>query len=133
MKTFESKTTINRPVNEVYGFLADLNNHQQLMPENVKNWTSTSDTASFNVEMAKLSLKVESRVENREIKIIPAEKPPFDLELKWVLAPDGDRTDVIYTISADLNMMMKMMVSGPLQKLVDHETRTLASKIMLNT
>jgi carbon monoxide dehydrogenase subunit G len=133
MKTFESKTTINRPANEIYKFLADLNNHQQLMPENVKNWTSTFDTASFNVEMAKLSLKVASRIEDCEIKIIPSEKPPFDLELKWVLSPNGDHTDVTYTISADLNMMMKMMVSGPLQKLVDHETKTLASKIMLNT
>ena len=128
MKIFESKTTINRPVKDVYQFLSDLNNHQQLMPENILDWTSTPDEASFNVQnMAKLSLKVESRIENSEIRIVPAEKPPFDLELKWSLSSVSDHTDVVFTIAADLNMMMKMLASGPLQKLADHETQNLRS------
>ena len=41
MTTFESKASINKPANEVYQFLADMNNHQQLMPENIQDWTST--------------------------------------------------------------------------------------------
>ena len=49
-------------MSEVYNFLADLNNHQQLMPENIYNWTSTYDTANFNIQnMAKLAVKVENR------------------------------------------------------------------------
>jgi carbon monoxide dehydrogenase subunit G len=127
MKIFESKITINRPAGEVYSFLADLNNHQKLMPENILDWTSTYDTASFNVQnMAKLSLKVERRTENSEITIIPAEKPPFDLNLKWTIFSVNNHTDVVFTISADLNMMLKMVASGPLQKLADHETQTLS-------
>lgn len=103
-----------------------MNNHQQLMPEGVTNWSSTTDNASFNVQgMIKLAVKIEDRIENKEIKIIPSEKPPFDLELKWTLSPNNDQTDVNLTISADLNMMMKMMASGPLQKLADHEVQTL--------
>ena len=128
MKVFESRISINRPVHEVYSFLADLNNHQQLMPENIMDWVSTADTASFNVQnMAKLSLKVGSRVPDKEIKIIPAEKPPFDLELKWELFSVDNKTDVVFSISADLNMMLKMVASGPLQKLTDHQTQTLGS------
>lgn len=128
MKTFESKVIINRPIAEVYDFLSDLNNHQQLMPDNIIEWASTTDTANFNVQnMARLSLKVESRLENKEIKIVPAEKPPFDLELKWSLAPVNNNTEVLFTIAADLNMMMKMLASGPLQKLADHETQNLTS------
>ena len=50
MTTFESKITIHRPVSDVYNFLADLNNHQQLMPENIYNWNSTRDTASFTIQ-----------------------------------------------------------------------------------
>ena len=57
----------------------------------------------------------------------PSEKPPFDLELKWTLLSNSDQTNVTLTISADLNMMMKMMASGPLQKLADHEVQTLKS------
>ena len=128
MKTFESKVIINKPIAEVYDFLSDLNNHQQLMPDNIIEWASTTDTANFNVQnMARLSLKVESRLENKEIKIVPAEKPPFDLELKWSLAPVNNNTEVLFTIAADLNMMMKMLASGPLQKLADHETQNLTS------
>ena len=127
MTTFESTATINRPVNEVYTFLADMNNHQQLMPDSITEWSSTVDEASFNIQnMVKLSLKVDSRTPDELISIIPAAKPPFDMNLSWALSGDKNQTTVTYTISADLNMMMKMMASGPLQKLTDHETYTLA-------
>ncbi len=127
MSTFTSTSTINKPVSEVYSFLADMNNHQQLMPDSISEWASTVDTASFNVQgMLKLILKVNSRVENTSIKVIPAEKPPFDLELIWTLSAVNGQTEATFTIKADLNMMMKMMASGPLQKLAEYETYTLA-------
>jgi hypothetical protein len=127
MTIFQSTSTINKPITEVYNFLADMNNHQQLMPDSISEWLSTADTASFNVQgMIKLSLKVGNRVPNELVQIIPAEKPPFDLELTWALAVNNDQTQATFTIKADLNMMMKMMASGPLQKLADHETYTLA-------
>lgn len=127
MTTFESKTNVNRPVNEVYQFLSDMNNHQQLMPENIVDWTSTTEEARFNIQnMGKLALKIDSRVENAEINIYPSEKPPFDLQLNWKLADAGTHTEVLFTISAELNMMMKMLASGPLQKLADHEAQSLA-------
>lgn len=97
------------------------------MPDNISEWVSTVDTASFNVQgMLKLALKVDSRIENTSIQIIPAEKPPFDLELTWALSAKNELAEATFTIKADLNMMMKMMASGPLQKLADHETDTLA-------
>lgn len=128
MSTFKSEVTISKPINEVYKFLADLNNHQQLMPENIQDWVSTYDTASFNIQnMTKLSLIISNRELNTEVNIIPSEKPPFGLELKWSLSSVGDQTHVLFTIDADLNMMFKMIASGPLQKLADHETNTLVS------
>ena len=127
MTTFESKVTINQPVNKIFDFLADMSNHQQLMPtEDIFDWKSTYDEASFNIKnMVVLSLKIESRIENKEIKIVPAEKPPFNVELKWELLSNNDQTEVVFTIIADLNMMMKMVVSGQLKKLAEHETNSL--------
>jgi len=128
MSTFKGTATINKPVNAVYLFLTDMNNHKQLMPDGVKDWQSTVNDASFMVQNTlKLSLRIEERIVNSEIKIMPFEKPPFDLELKWVLSSNGDQTDVVFTIQADLNMMMKMMASGPLQKLADYEVQSLAN------
>jgi len=127
MTIIESKTTIAKPIGDVYSFLADLNNHQQLMPENIYNWSSTATEARFTIQnMAKLALKIGNLVPDQEVQIIPAEEPPFDLQLKWLLSPTGDGTSVTYQIHADLNMMMKMLASGPLQKLADHEASKLA-------
>ncbi|MBC7746254.1 MAG: SRPBCC family protein [Flavobacterium sp.] len=127
MTIIESKTTINKPISDVYLFLSDLNNHQQLMPENIYNWSSTSDEARFTIQnMAKLALRVSSRTENQEIIITPSEEAPFAVELKWTLADLGNNTTMAtHTISAELNMMMKMLASGPLQKLADHQTQKL--------
>ncbi|MES2063767.1 MAG: SRPBCC family protein [Bacteroidota bacterium] len=128
MSVFESKITVNKPVAQVYAFLADMNNHRQLMPDNIVDWTSTTDVASFNIQnITKLSLKIEERVADTLVRIIPAEKPPFDMELKWELSEASGVTQASFTITASLNMMMKMLASGPLQKLVDEETSNLAT------
>jgi carbon monoxide dehydrogenase subunit G len=130
MTNFESKVTINKPVAEIYSFLADFNNHQQLMPDNIQNWNSTFNEASFDIpNMTKLSLKITDRAENTSVKIIPTVKPPFDVTLNWQLIADGNNTTAKLTITADLNMMMKMMASGPLQKLADNQTKNLAQVI----
>jgi hypothetical protein len=127
MTIIESKVTIDKPVGEVYAFLADLNNHQQLMPENIYNWSSTEDEARFTIQnMAKLALKVSSKTKDKEFIVIPSEDAPFAMELKWTVNDLGDgKTEASHIISADLNMMMKMLASGPLQKLVDHQTASL--------
>jgi len=128
MTVIESATTVNQPIEKVYTFLADLNNHQQLMPENIYNWSSTADEASFTIQnMAKLAIKISSRVANQELIAIPTEKAPFDIELKWTVADNGDgTTTATHIISADLNMMMKMLAAGPLKKLADHQTERLS-------
>ncbi|WP_333862305.1 SRPBCC family protein [Sphingobacterium sp.] len=127
MTTIQNTAEINKNVNEVYAFLADLNNHEQLMPENIYNWSSTKDEARFTIQnMAKLALKVEERVENQVIKLIPSEKAPFEVRLRWELQAVTDTITIAkFIIDADLNMMMKMIASGPLQKLVDFQVNKL--------
>ena len=127
MTIIESKVTIKQPAEAVFNFLADLNNHQQLMPENIYNWSSTANEARFTIQnMAKLALKIGVRQPNTTLQIVPAETPPFNVQLNWLLNPTSEGTEVTYQIEADLNMMMKMIVAAPLQKLVDFETSRLA-------
>ncbi|KGE15743.1 SRPBCC family protein [Sphingobacterium deserti] len=127
MTIIQNTIDINKPVAEVYAFLADLNNHEQLMPENIYNWTSTTDEASFTIKnMAKLALKMSQRIENKELVCVPTTETPFAMTLRWKLAENSDnQTNATFVIEAELNMMMKMMASGPLQKLVDHQVNTL--------
>lgn len=128
MATFDSKASINQPVGKVYEFLADFNNHQKLVPDNVQNWSSTYNEASFGIQnMVQLSLKVTERVDNKLVKIQAVGNPPFPVTLTWAFAEAGDTTIVTFSINAELNMMMKMMASGPLQKLANHEVEQLAA------
>ena len=131
MTVIESTTELNVPVEKVYAFLANLSNHKQLMPENIYNWSATEDEASFTIQnMAKLAIRISDRVENKELTAVPTEKPPFDVELKWTVADNGNGGTIAkHIISADLNMMMKMLAAGPLQKLADHQTKALNSAL----
>jgi carbon monoxide dehydrogenase subunit G len=129
MAIFESKTLIAKPASEIYNFLVDLNNHQDLMPESIYNWSSTKDEARFTIQnMAKLALKIDSKIENQEIVIVPFEEAPIPINLTWTLSENGDQTEAKLKIAAELNMMMKMLASGPLQKLADHQTEALSKK-----
>ncbi|VTP96630.1 hypothetical protein [Sphingobacterium daejeonense] len=61
-----------------------MNNHEQLMPDNIVNWTSTADETRFTIKnMAKLSLRISERLENKELVSIPIEEAPFPLTLRW--------------------------------------------------
>lgn len=130
MTTFHQQTTLQAPISEVYAFLADCNNHEQLMPSSITGWSSTKDTASFTIQgLAKLALQVKERIENEKIVFIPSEKAPFEVSLAWELTPiTPHQTLAKMHVEADLNMMMKMMVSGPLQKLVDYQVEQLSQR-----
>lgn len=128
MTIIQNSITVQKQAGEVYDFLADCNNHEQLMPDNIYNWSSTRDEARFTIQnMAKLALKIENRVQGEEVLFVPLEKAPFDVNLRWKIeAIDESSARASLIIEADLNMMMKMLASGPLQKLVDHQVMRLA-------
>ncbi|GAA4912908.1 SRPBCC family protein [Mucilaginibacter defluvii] len=128
MTVFESIVHIERPVAELFAFLSDMNNHQQLMPPHVQDWRSTADEISFSIQnMASLRLVVDQRIEDSVVSITAVDEPPFKVNFRWLLAQEAGHTSVQYSITAELNMMMKMFASGPLQKLADHETAALAA------
>jgi len=128
MSTFHSTAIINKPAAEVYDFLADLNNHQQLMAtDDISQWSSTIEKARFSIRNAiMLSIQTQELLPNTLIRIIAVDKPPFEIELKWELTAVDNGTKADFTITAALNMMMKMVASGPLQKLADAEIANLS-------
>jgi len=129
MTVIQNQAIIDESVDRVFAFLADCTNHEQLMPENIQDWASTRDQASFTIQnMVKLVLKVDRRIENREVVFVPVEKAPFDVTLRWETTSQGDgQTLARLIVEADLNMMMKMVAAKPLQKLVDYQVDRLKS------
>jgi hypothetical protein len=77
MTRIESEqVTVSKSPSEVFAFLADFNNYRQLMPEQVTDWESDTDTCSFNIKgMASLGMAIENRTPDSEIRIRKTERP----------------------------------------------------------
>jgi hypothetical protein len=119
---FEShKVGIEVPAEKVYLFLSDLNNLQHLMPEQVINWKSTESSCSFDIKgMAHITLERDGLIENRQVKIISTGDNPLELEIRGNIDKmSANQASAWIELTADLSPMLKLMVSGPMQNLVN--------------
>ena len=108
---------VNKSAKEVFNFLTDFNNFQRLMPEQVTDWKSTSDTCSFTIKgMATLGMKIAEKTPNTSIVIKRDGKAPFDFILFCNIeeVAGSEQCKVQLAFGADLNPMLKMMASTPL-------------------
>lgn len=122
-------TVINKSSEHIFNFLADFNNFEKLMPDQIRNWKSTTDTCSFEISgIGKIMLKITDKTPFSKIVMIPdtATKIPFTFELISNLKElSADSSEVTMMIDADMPAMIGMMASRPLQNLVG----ILASKL----
>jgi hypothetical protein len=111
---------IKRSCNSLFVFLSDLNNLQQLMPEQVSDWKSTATECSFQVKgLAKIALKIEETQPDNLIVYGSSEKMPFKFRLKVFLTEQSENlTKGSMAFEAELNPMMKMMVEKPLKNFI---------------
>lgn len=91
------------------------------MPEQIINWQSTEDTCSFTIKgMTDLSMKIKEKIAFHTILITSYGKVPFDFELKCSFEDFGNfQTQSQLIFIADLNPMLSMMASKPLQNFVN--------------
>lgn len=131
MTTIESnKVTLPKNAASVFDFLADANNHQQLMPYTVQNWKSSKNDCSFSIpNMGSLSLAFTERIKPHLLTITPTGKVPFAMSLQWKLEDTDTGCTAQLKIDADLNPFIKMMATGPLQSLVNHQVAQLQKAI----
>lgn len=126
------KETIGKNANTVFAFLADCNNHKQLMPEQVEKWHSTDTTCSFTIKgTADLSLRIKNTQENAAIVLEPYEKIPFPFTLSWKITAQGEESsEVEAVLEADMNMFIKMVAAKPLENFLKYQASQL--KTVLN-
>jgi len=109
------------PAEKVYSFILDLNNFQKMMPEQVVNWQSTSDSCAFDIKgMAHITLQRTEAIPEKFIRIVSGPETPIELELRAYLEKQNpEQTAAWIELTADLSPILKLMVSGPLQNLVN--------------
>ena len=113
---------MNVPEEKIYKFLSDFQNFSMLVPaDKIKNWQATEDTCHFSVDgFGEAGLRIIEKQPNSLIKIAGEESSKFDFTF-WIQLKENisGQTHIKLTIKADVNPMIKMMVSKPLQNFVD--------------
>ena len=112
---------IQTSAKHIFAYLSDFNNFGTLMPPQITNWQSTTETCSFTIQnMATLAMRIKEKIEPTKL-VITSEPPspfPFDLicELE-ALSENACRS--IIRLHADMNPMLAMMAKNPLQNFVN--------------
>ncbi|RLD87575.1 MAG: hypothetical protein DRJ09_10010 [Bacteroidetes bacterium] len=118
---------VNKNINDVFNFLADFNNFENLMPDQVSEWQSDSDSCSFTVKgMGKVGMKYAKKESPTYLEMVPYGKSPISFALKITLAEEGTVTRATGEVDADLNPMLAMMAKRPLENLINEITSKLA-------
>jgi len=122
MKNFESeKLIINKSPENIFNFLSNFNNFEKFMPEQIANWQATENSCSFTIQgMADIGMKIQEKIPHTKIIIVPDGKVPFEFELVCSLKNiSSDKTETQLFFNADLNPVLSMMASKPLQNFVN--------------
>ena len=120
-----NKVSVNKTAKEIFDFLAEFKNFEQLMPEEVQKFEADETSFVFGIKgMPDVRLIKKSQVEYSQI-ILEGASSKLPVELKADITENGDSSEVKLTFNGDFNPMIKMMVQKPLKKFIE----TLTSNI----
>ena len=115
-----------RSEKELFEYIGDMNNMPPILPEQVVNITADTDNLAFTIQgMGSIALRVFNRKPNELIQLSPVGKTPFQFVLNIHIksceqqAASNERSECCFEIDAQLNPLMQMMASRPLQNLVN--------------
>lgn len=108
-----------RSAKELFEYIGDMNNMPPILPEQVVNISADTDNLSFTIQgLGSIALRVFNRKPNELIQLMPEGKTPFQFVLN-IHIKSGEQTECCFEIDAQLNPLMQMMASRPLQNLVN--------------
>jgi hypothetical protein len=122
MTSFSSNIVkINKSQKDIFLFLSDFTNFEHLFPEEITDRKFTNNECSFTIKgMANISLVIAQKIPFSKILINTGKDNKFNFEMIMDFAEiDENNTNVCFTINADLNPMMKMMLQKPLTNLLN--------------
>jgi len=123
MTNIESKHGIvSRQPHELYMSFTDLSNFVRMLPEDKREMvTADMDTLTATVQGFNIGVKMHQRVPYSRLEMVDYDAPfAFHVVMHFEPAADNPyHTDFWITIDADLNLMMKMMLSGKIKEALD--------------
>ncbi len=120
MNLESKKTVINKSQKEFFEFLSNLQNFEQLMPENTDKFEVDGESFLFSLKgMPEIRLIVKEKQEFDKI-ILGAASSKLNFTLTAIINEVSSTTcDTQLLFDGDFNPMMAMMVKKPLQKFID--------------
>jgi len=120
--TYQSKHGIvSRPQYDLYMAFTDLRNFQQMLPEDKRtSVTADFDTMSVSVQGYDVGVKVDKREPYSMISLVDYGAPfAFKIDMHFDPGDTTGKTDFYIELSAELNMMMKMMLGPKIREAMD--------------
>lgn len=120
MKLETTKITVKKSQKELFEFLTDLKNFEQLMPEGAEKFEVDGDSFLFRLKgMPEIRLVLKEKTEFNQIVLGAASsKLPFTLTAN-INKIDENTADAKLDFEGDFNPMMAMMIKNPLQKFIN--------------
>ncbi|WP_298367763.1 SRPBCC family protein [uncultured Lutibacter sp.] len=114
------KSVINKSQKELFEFLLDLNNFEQLMPENTDKFEVDGESFIFSLKgMPEIRLVIKEKNEFDSI-VLGAASSKLNFSLNALINEVTENTcDLQLLFEGDFNPMMAMMVKSPLQKFIN--------------
>ncbi|MBK5209727.1 MAG: SRPBCC family protein [Flavobacteriaceae bacterium] len=120
MNLESKKSVVNKSQKELFEFLTDLKNFEQLMPKNIDKFEVDGDSFIFSLKgMPEIRLVIKEKSEFDKV-VLSAASSKLNFSLRTLIQPISEDTcDLQLLFTGDFNPMMAMMVKSPLQKFID--------------
>lgn len=128
LEKYESKQQqILRPASQIYAVVSRFDNFTPILKDKVEEWQADEDSCSFKVKGFTMSLHMIDREEPKFVKIVGEGVTPVDFTF-WLQLHEVTPTDtrIRLVLHVELNMMMRMMIGGKLQKALDQIVEQIA-------
>lgn len=123
MEQYKSKTGIvSKSPFEMYMSFVDMRNFVQMLPEDKKESVEADyDSITANVHGLSIGAKVLRRTAYSCIELVDYGNCPFPFKitLHFDAVGPADKTGFSVELEAELNFMMKMMIGGKIQDMLD--------------
>lgn len=115
------KVTTGRNQQEMFDFLTNVENYEQLMPESTEKFeVKAKDRFLFGLKgMPEIQLEIKETKEP-ELVVLGSTSDKFNFALNIHIEKQGEQQSLVFMdFEGKFNAMMAMMVKGPLQKFIN--------------
>ncbi len=120
MNLESKKSVVNKSQKELFEFLTNLQNFEQLMPANIDKFEVDGESFLFSLKgMPEIRLVIKEKKEFDKV-VLSAASSKLNFSLTSLIQPVSENSSELQLLfDGDFNPMMAMMVKSPLQKFID--------------